>query len=166
MEFLTRVHGRLPMWAWIGMGVVAVLIYRSVTNNKAMAVSSSNQYTGNNGNAASPNVFFLPQGAQPSGTSYTVNINRNPANYLPAIVPGNMFTPPPVPRTVPPPNTPHSNSVTVAHWPGTITGGLSQWNTTLWGIAQHFGTTVENLQTLNNIQNPNLIYPGEEIKVN
>lgn len=33
------------------------------------------------------------------------------------------------------------------------------------GIALKYGTTVRELVTLNNIQNPNLIYPGDEIKV-
>ncbi len=33
------------------------------------------------------------------------------------------------------------------------------------GIALKYGTTVRELVTLNNIKNPNLIYPGDEIKV-
>ena len=36
---------------------------------------------------------------------------------------------------------------------------------TLSGIAQRFGTTWEALATLNNISNPNLIYPGEVLKI-
>ena len=36
---------------------------------------------------------------------------------------------------------------------------------TLSGIAQRFGTTVRELQRLNNIQNPNLIYAGQVIRV-
>ena len=37
---------------------------------------------------------------------------------------------------------------------------------TLSEIAQRFGTTVERLVELNNIKNPNLIYPGQVLKVN
>ena len=32
---------------------------------------------------------------------------------------------------------------------------------TLWDIARRFGTTVAHLAALNDIANPNLIYPGE-----
>ena len=36
---------------------------------------------------------------------------------------------------------------------------------TLSGIALRFGTTVSNLVALNDISNPNLIYPGQVLKV-
>lgn len=36
---------------------------------------------------------------------------------------------------------------------------------TLSSIALKYGTTVRELVNLNNIQNPNLIYPGEKIRV-
>lgn len=36
---------------------------------------------------------------------------------------------------------------------------------TLWSIAQRFGTTVDQLMTLNNLGNPNIIYPGQIIRV-
>ena len=36
---------------------------------------------------------------------------------------------------------------------------------TLWIIAQRYGTTVENLLALNNIQNPNAIYPGQILSI-
>ena len=35
----------------------------------------------------------------------------------------------------------------------------------LWIIAQMHGTTVENLSRLNGLSNPNVIYPGQIIKV-
>ena len=35
----------------------------------------------------------------------------------------------------------------------------------LWIIAQMHGTTVENLSRLNRLSNPNVIYPGQIIKV-
>jgi len=37
---------------------------------------------------------------------------------------------------------------------------------TLSGIANKYGTTVNKLVEINNISNPNLIYPGQKIKVN
>ncbi|MBQ3784714.1 MAG: LysM peptidoglycan-binding domain-containing protein, partial [Lachnospiraceae bacterium] len=36
---------------------------------------------------------------------------------------------------------------------------------TLWGIAQRFGVTVQDLCNWNNISNPNLIYPGQVLTV-
>lgn len=36
---------------------------------------------------------------------------------------------------------------------------------TLWGIAQHFGTTVDNLLRHNNIQDMNRIYPGQQLNI-
>ena len=36
---------------------------------------------------------------------------------------------------------------------------------TLWEIARRYGTTVQEIASINNIQNPNLIYPGETIRV-
>ena len=37
---------------------------------------------------------------------------------------------------------------------------------TLWNIANVYGTTVQNIVQLNNISNPNLIYPGQVFKIN
>lgn len=36
---------------------------------------------------------------------------------------------------------------------------------TLWSIAQRFGTTVDRLVKLNNINNPDLIFPGQRLRI-
>ena len=36
---------------------------------------------------------------------------------------------------------------------------------TLWEIARRYGTTVQEIASINNIQNPNLIYPGKTIRI-
>lgn len=36
---------------------------------------------------------------------------------------------------------------------------------TLWGIARRYGTTISSIVELNNIQNPNLIYPGQVLLI-
>lgn len=36
---------------------------------------------------------------------------------------------------------------------------------TLWGIAKKYGTTVNKLVSLNNIKNPDLIFPGQKIRI-
>ncbi len=35
----------------------------------------------------------------------------------------------------------------------------------LWMIARRYGTTVENLLALNNLENPNAIYPGQILNI-
>ena len=34
---------------------------------------------------------------------------------------------------------------------------------TLWGISRRYGVSVQNIISWNNIQNPNLIYPGQKL---
>lgn len=36
---------------------------------------------------------------------------------------------------------------------------------TLWGIAQNYGTTIQRLTELNRLYNPNIIQPGQLIKI-
>ena len=36
---------------------------------------------------------------------------------------------------------------------------------TLWGIARRYNTTVSALASLNRIANPNLIYPGQVLRL-
>lgn len=48
--------------------------------------------------------------------------------------------------------------------PGTIRYTV-QAGDTLWSIAQRFNTTVDEIVTLNNITNPNLIFPGQVLLI-
>lgn len=48
--------------------------------------------------------------------------------------------------------------------PGTIRYTV-QAGDTLWAIAQRFGTTVDEIVALNNIANPNLIFPGQVLLI-
>lgn len=178
-NFVTHTYGRLPLWGWIGVAVGGVLVYRTISKKSSMASATANSnqaLSGNNGPGVPPNIFFLPQGAQAQipGQTLTVNVNRFPGNGPSQVPPPQQFTPPPPPApapapapapTAPPVAAPHT-FVTVKKWPGVSSGGLAEWDTTLWGIATHFGTTVQMLQNLNHITNPNLIYPGQEIEVN
>lgn len=88
-------------------------------------------------------------------------------NKPPVIPPvGNPTqTPPPVvtpPPTNPPIPAPQPLYVTVTHWTPTNT----PWNSTLSGIAQHEGVSLNRIESLNpNIKNPNLIYAGQQVRV-
>jgi len=53
---------------------------------------------------------------------------------------------------------PESNQSTVIYY-------TVQSRDTLSSIAQKYGTTVEELASINNISNPNLIYPGQVLKI-
>lgn len=72
----------------------------------------------------------------------------------------------------------HNTGVTVAESTGAGTAGSQtvstaqeQWHTvvqgeTLWGIAQKYAVKLDSLIALNpQIKNPNLIYPGEKVRV-
>ncbi len=49
---------------------------------------------------------------------------------------------------------------------GTATTYIVKEGDTLSEIAQRYGTTTERLAQINNISDPNLIYPGEVIRIN
>ena len=40
-----------------------------------------------------------------------------------------------------------------------------QKGNTLWGISRRYNVTIDEIARLNNIQNPNLIYPGEKLTI-
>ena len=46
----------------------------------------------------------------------------------------------------------------------TITYTVDEGNT-LWGIANFFGTTTDEIIKINNLQNPEMIYPGLVLKI-
>jgi len=81
----------------------------------------------------------------------------------PVPVPVTPPKPNPAPVTPPKPNpTPSPIWVTVAKY----TKNNPPWNSTLSGIARHYGTTVSAIMALNpNIKNPNLIYVGQKVRV-
>jgi LysM repeat protein len=161
-SMLSRKVGPIPMYGWIAGGI-AVFVIVSTLRGKTAAPNNNNgsQPSGNNGNAPSPNIFFLPNGTYPEPSSLTVNVNRNPGNGGST----GQSSPPPTQPTYQPQQAGSRARVTVQKWPGSSSGGKAEWDTTLWGIAQHFGITVSELAAANQIGNPNLIYPGEQIEV-
>lgn len=59
-----------------------------------------------------------------------------------------------------PQNSNPNNSVNTENITYTIQRG-----DTLWAIARRYGTTVDEIASINNISNPNLIYPGQIIQI-
>lgn len=185
--FLTREYAHIPMWGWIMGGVAGLVIFQSMKSKSSAATTanSQQQMSGNNGNQPSPSIFFLPQGpypapATPGNISVVVNPRDPNSPPPPDVVPvpasdaaqdaaaaaaAAAAAPPPAPAPQPAPTPQPRAVVSVEKWPGRSENGLAQWDTTLWGIARHFGTSVDKLASDNNISNPNLIYPGQQITV-
>lgn len=68
----------------------------------------------------------------------------------------------PEPEPIPTPEAEPSPSPEPSPTPEPRTHVVTQGET-LSGIARHFGTTVEALVAANNIENPDVIHPGQEL---
>lgn len=83
------------------------------------------------------------------------------------IVPKPIQNPPkpvpkPAPKPTPTPVIPSAHYDTVGTW----TQQNAPWNSTLWGIANHEGISLSRIEALNpGIANPNIIQPGQKIRV-
>jgi LysM repeat protein len=164
----------IPAIVWLGgAAILAYLYFRSQSGSSSSGTTATTPSNANSGTAttgdttfpanASTNLTINSQYAQ-SGTSTSTSGTPAPRHATP--------NPQPTPKTKAPTKKATTTvkkpatEVTVGQWPGNSTGGLAQWNTTLWGIANHYGTTVEALLKLNpQIKNANLVYPGEKVKV-
>jgi LysM repeat protein len=87
-------------------------------------------------------------------------LQNTPTGQQGGAPPATGATPPAI---VPaPPGNPIPQQVTVAKY----TRNSPVWNSTLSGIASHYHTSVAALLKLNpGIKNPNVIYPGQQIRV-
>lgn len=87
------------------------------------------------------------------------------------VLEGGKYVCKPIPKGKPgpkPKGKPTYQWVTVGKWtPTPGKNNLAPWNSTLWGIATHFNVKggYQELAKLNGIKNPNLIHPGQKIKV-
>lgn len=97
------------------------------------------------------------------------NLKNIPPQGTPSPTPSNPSTLPIV--NVPPPivkPAPSKSPPAAAQYVSVVkfTSRNPAWNSTLWGIANHYHTSVAALQHLNpQVKNPNLVYPGERIQV-
>lgn len=171
----TKIMG-MPGWVVLLGAVVIGYFLLSRKSSTAGGTSS-----GGGGTSTTGDITIQPGTTTVNVTSaltpsQTVAYPPPPRHRVPnpqPVIPPPIVSPPPVvsvPVNHPRKPKPHPaqtsyTTVTVAKWPGQSNGGLAQWNTTLWGIAKHTGTTVPELAKLNGIKNPSLIYPGQKIKV-
>lgn len=140
-SILTRKTGPLPNWVWMSILLLVALVYSIWKRNRAAANENTDDTADSSistdlNNQNPPPVFILPQNPQP-----TVPVNvvvNNPAT--PPSAPPLGTKPPPAhqpPKPQPPvkPSTPTYAAVKVSKY----TSKNPPWNSTLWGIAKHYG---------------------------
>jgi LysM repeat protein len=172
-SFLQKKFLGIPAIVWlIGAAVLAYLYFRSQNSSSSTSTGSSTPanvpQNANSGTSTTGDTTFGPP-----TTNLTINSQYSQASN------STTGSPPPRHATANPQPTPavkpatkkavttvktpaKATSVTVAKW----TASNTPWNSTLWGIANHYDTTVANLLKLNpQIKNANLVYPGEKVKV-
>jgi LysM repeat protein len=171
-SFLQKKFLGIPAIVWMaGAALLAYMYFRSHSSGSTgsgVTPNNANNGTATTGDTTFPNnptnITINSQYHQ-SGSASSTSGSPPPRHTTP--------NPQPTPKTKPPVKK-HAvavkvpgKSVTVGSWPGhSGTTGHAAWNTTVWGIAQHYDITIEELLKLNpQIKNANLIYPGEKIKV-
>lgn len=180
-NMLMQKLGPLATWVWLLIATVLIGVYYLYEKHKqgTAGTSTSTSTTASTANASQvPDIILQDYGAP---VTQTVTDNPPPGSVPPPQPP--VRVPPPI-RTpgVPPPKPPAPKppvtkkkapapkpkpqqyaTVTVAKW----TSSNTPWNSTLSGIADHYHVSggYQALAKLNGIKNPNLIYPGQKIKV-
>jgi nucleoid-associated protein YgaU len=175
--------GPLPLWGWMGIGLAIALVFYFWQKNKASsgqgASTSTETGTTEPANQVPP---YIIQNYESDVNAQTVGATTTTVNPPPSIPPGTPVqpggpiagkTPPGQPvqpgglikgKTPPPAKKGQDfTTVTVVPWTATNT----PWDSTLSGIASHYDVAggYEALAKLNSISNPNLIYPGQKIRV-
>lgn len=174
-----RVFG-LPKWGWAGMavagGVLVWVWWRGRGSSDQSGGSDTAVYPQGLANGLGTDQFESlyailrdlqgrlsntpPEGGDPLSPGDGVRTppwGSGPPPLTPIQVP-----PAPVPSPAPvTPTAPAGQFVTVVRY----TTPNPPWNSTLWGIAQHYGTSVARLLQLNPwIANPNVVKPGWQIR--
>ena len=168
MSFLTEKHGPLPAWAWLGIGVVGLILISQYKKNPLVTKATTPTVPGDQ--TAPPVVvvsyppIIVPSPTPSGGRPPTPRPKPRPPVFKkpihkplhrPVIHPPRSHTPTPS----------HTGQyVTVAKWNSTN----APWNSTLWGIAQHFygdGNMWHLLAAANHIADPKKIQPGQRILI-
>lgn len=138
---LTRKTGPLANWIWMALLLLIALAFSVWRRNRAAAVATDEEQTVTEplpGDQTPPPVFILPQNPQPT-VPITVNLPGTP----PPAPPSGSRPPTPRPKPGPakPPAKPGATYVpvpVVAYVDPPGSAGPA-WNSTLWGIAKHYG---------------------------
>lgn len=190
-QTLTQKAGPLPIWAWAGLGTVALTGYMIYRKKQQMNAAAAAQAQTGSSNLGTVPISNLSTAAQPMPTSngpvfVDINTNTDSDNPTPIHTPprpwpaqgptGGPPTPTPVkpkpvpvkplpPAAKPPPAPPPTNNqtVTVCSYPS--------WCGSLYGIAQHLwgnGNLWPAIYAANKTAigpNPNLIHVNTVLKI-
>lgn len=181
-SILTRKTGPMPNWVWMALILLLALGFSMWQRNKAStepdaAVDTSTETTSLD-NQTPPPVFILPQNPQPTVPVNVTITNPAPTPATPPAAPPVAVKPAPTspaPKPAAPakPAPAQYATVTVSKY----TTKNPPWNSTLWGIAKHYGYGAANTN-FNAIWNdpknaalkkkrgqPTKIQPGDKIYV-
>ena len=173
--FMTKKFMGIPAIVWlIGAALLAYLYFRNHSGSSGGATSTGGGGSSTTGNislkSAGPTIDVVSQYAQTQTSNHNTTTNNNPPprhrTHNPQPKPPHRKNKQTHHTTVKHPGKSAAEYVTVGKWPGKSSGGLAQWNTTVWGIAHHFNESVASILKLNpQIKNANLVHPGERVRV-
>ena len=169
---LTQKLGPLATWVWLLIGTTAVVIYYVIAKWKQGKTTAATPAASPTTSASQVPDYIVQNYLGNTPTGATPPPAPPPAPPPPPPPPPTPPpTPPPAPPPKPPPAPPAAPPKPPAQQYTTVTvvpfGNPAPWNSTLWGIATHYNVPggYQALAKLNNISNPNLIHPGQQIRV-
>lgn len=179
-SFLQQETAGLPNWTWIvvaGGGIaLAYIVPKFFSSSQTTSTTSpSSAY------AIDPTtgMLFPINGIQ----SLSAGSSSSPTNSTTTLPPVSSVPSTPTPTTPTTPPTPPTPTTTIQpvgpqkpvtqpviqQNPQEIFVTVTPWPTplsTLWGIAQKYGLSLQRIEQLNpQIKNPNLIYPGQKVRI-
>jgi len=175
---LTQKLGPLATWVWLLIGTVLVVLYYVIAkwkSGKTTPAAASSTAPTTNQSQVPDYIVQNYLGNTPSGSSTpppatsTTATTPPPTTTSTATPPASTTStaktaPPPSPAVpaAPKPAAQQYTVVTVVPF-----ADPAPWNSTLWGIATHYNVPggYQALAKLNNISDPNLIHPGQQIRV-
>lgn len=141
-SILTRKTGPLPNWVWMALLLLAALIFSMWQRNRQATGGEDDLDAVTEplpGDQTPPPVFIIPQAPQPT-VPVNVEVNLPPGVTPPAAPPAGGRPPakpkpkPPAPKPPAKPTPAQYAAVKVAKY----TSRNPPWNSTLWGIAEHY----------------------------
>jgi nucleoid-associated protein YgaU len=156
---LTQRVGPLATWVWLLIGTIGIVVYYVIAKYRSNKADSKGQ--------ASAGEVTGAQNVPDIILQNTVTQTANPTVNLPPPTETQGGKPPAGDGSggdrPPPKKGQKYKTITVGRW----NSKHAPWNSTLWGIAEHEHVKggYKELAKINHIKNPNLIYPGQKIKV-
>lgn len=178
VSIFKRKTGPLANWVWMGILLLAALVYALWKRNRSGAnnVEEGPAEEEVPGDQSAPPVFILPQNPQPT---VPVNVTVNNPATPPSAPPVGSKPVTPLPSVQPKPSAPAKPSAVAYDTVNVVkyVKGKAAWNSTLWGIAKNkgYGSASKNWTSIwNDPRNaalkkkrgtPEKIQPGDVVYV-